>query len=146
MKPKRSTILILATILLLVFSISLAISAPQRAEEPPKFVDRGSPVPTFTVKDRTVVEGFYRSLMGTLAPGSINRTPFSPAVERALVIGSHVPGQVERELRPLPKDLESQLTILAGDFRRYKLGPHVLLVKVADSSIADIIKNAGMTK
>jgi hypothetical protein len=146
MKPKWKIILILTAILLLAFSVSLALSAPQKAEEPPKFIVRGDLVPAFTAKDRDAIAGYYRRLMGTLAPGSINRTPFSLAIEKALAAGSHVPMGVEKELTPLPKELESQLTALAGDYRRYKLGPHVVLVKVADSTIADIIKNAGMTK
>ena len=146
MRLKWKIILILTAILLLAFSVSLALSAPQKGEEPPKFVVRGNLVPAFTAKDRDAIEGYYRRLMGTLAPGSINRTPFSLAIEKALATGSHVPMGVERGLMPLPKELESQLTVLAGDYRRFKLGPHVLLVKVADSAIADIIKNAGMSK
>ena len=146
MRPKWRIIVILTMILLLAFSVSLALSAPQKADEPPKFIVRGDVVPTFAAKDHDVIESFYRRLMGTLAPGSINRTPFTPAVEKALTTGSHVPMGVERELAALPKELESQLTVLSGDYRRFKLGPHVLLVKLADSTIADVIKNAGMAK
>jgi hypothetical protein len=146
MRTKWRIILILTAILLLAFSVSLAWSAPQKAGEAPKFVLRGDVVPTFAAKDREAIEGFYRHLMGTLAPGSINRSPFSPAIEKALATGSHVPMGVEKDLTPLPKELESQLTILAGDYRRFKVGPHVVLVKVADSTIADIIKNAGTAK
>jgi hypothetical protein len=146
MKPKWRIILILTAILLLAFSVSLAWSAPQKTEEPPKFVDRGIRVPVFTAGDRDAIAGFYRRLMGTLAPGSINRTPFSLDIEKALTVGSHVPMAVDRELTPLPRELESQLTVLTGDYRRFRLGPHVLLVKVADLTIADIMKNAGMTK
>ena len=146
MRPKWRIILVLTVILLLAFSVALALSAPQKTEEAPKFVLRGDIVQTFTTKDREAIEGFYRHLMGTIAPGSINRSPFSPAIERALAKGSHVPMGVEKDLTALPKELESQLAILAGDYRRFKLGPHVVLVKVTDSTIADIIKNAGMTK
>ena len=146
MRPKWRIILILTVILLLAFSISLAWSAPQETGEAPKFVLRGDVAQTFTAKDREAIEGFYRHLMGTIAPGSINRSPFSPAIERALAKGSHVPMGVDKDLAPLPKELESQLTVLAGDYRRFKLGPHVVLVKLTDSTIADIIKNAGMTK
>jgi hypothetical protein len=129
-------IVILTAILLLAFSVSLAWSTPQKADA----------LLTFTATDREAIEGFYRHELGTLAPGSINRSPFSPAIERALAKGAHVPMGIDKDLAPLPKDLESKLTILAGDYRRFKAGPHVLLVKVTDSTIADIIKNAGMTK
>jgi hypothetical protein len=129
-------ILILTAILLLAFTVSLAWSAPQKTDT----------LMTFAAKDREAIEGFYRHELGTLAPGSINRSPFSPAIERALAKGSHVPMGIDKDLVPLPKDLESQLTVLAGDYRRFKAGPHVLLVKLTDSTIADIIKNAGMTR
>lgn len=132
MKRKWKMILILTAILLLAFSVSLAWSAPEKV--------------AFTAKDHELITAFYLHLMGTLAPGSINRYPFSPAIEKALAAGSHVPMQLEKDLMPLPKELESQLTLLTGEYRRFKLGRHVLLVKTADLSIIDIIKNAGMTK
>ena len=133
MKPKWKIVLILTAILLLAFSVSLAWSAPERGS-----------APTFTAKDRDAIQGFYLRLMGTLAPGSLNRTPFSPNIEKALTAGSHVPMQLEKEMMPLPMELESKLTVLTGDYGRFKLGNHVLLVKMADLTIADIIKNAGL--
>ena len=132
MNRKWKIVLILTAILLLAFSVSLAWSAPQKM--------------AFTAKDHELITAFYLHLWGTLAPGSINRTPFGPEIERALAIGSRVPMQLDKDLTPLPKELESQLTLLTGEYRRFKLGPHVLLVKTADSTIVDIIKNAGMTK
>ena len=47
-------------------------------------------------------------------------------------------------MMPLLAELESKLTPLTDDYGRYKLGPHVILVKKADLTIADIMKNAGM--
>lgn len=132
MRRNWKWIVLLTVILLLAFSVSLAWSAPPKV--------------AFTAKDHELITAFYLHLMGTLAPGSINRTPFSPAIEKALAAGSHVPMQLEKELKPLPNELESRLTLLTGEYRRFKLGPHVLLVKTADLSIVDIIKNAGMTK
>ena len=101
-------------------------------------------MPVFNVKDQQLIEEFYRHVWGTLAPGTIDRTPFGPSVERVLVTGSKVPMQLEKDLMPLPKELDSQLSLLTADYHRYKLGPHVVLVKVSDLTIADIIKNAGM--
>ena len=132
MNRKWKVILILTAILLLAFSVSLAWSAPDKV--------------AFTAKDHDVITAFYLHLMGTLAPGTINRSPFTPGIEKALAVGSRVPMQLEKDLMPLPKELESQLTMLTGEYRRFKLGTHVLLVKTSDSSIVDIIKNAGMTK
>lgn len=133
MRPKWKIVLILTGILLLAFSVSLAWSAPQKES-----------TPTFTAKDRDAIEGFYLHLMGTLAPGSINRTPFSPNIEKALTKGSHVPMQLEKDLMPLPAELNSKLIPLTGDYGRFKLGNHILVVKMADLTIADIIKNAGL--
>ena len=100
--------------------------------------------PTFTVKDRTLIQTYYDHLIGTLAPGSLDRTPFALGVEKALVVGSHVPMQLEKDLAPLPAKLESQLTPLTGDYARYTLGRHVVLVKKDDLEVADILKNVAV--
>ena len=97
--------------------------------------------PTFSSKDRELIEAYYDHLVGTLAPGSLDRSPFPLGIEKALVSGSHVPMQLERDLERLPAKLESQLTPLTGDYGRYKLGRHVVLVKKTDLEIQDILKN-----
>ena len=100
--------------------------------------------PTFSAKDRELIEAYYSHLIGTLAPGSLDRSAFPLGVEKALVTGSHVPMQLEKELEPLPAKLESQLSQLTGDYGRYTLGRHVVLVKKADLAIADILKNVAV--
>src|SRR5262249_36099777 len=97
--------------------------------------------PAFNAKDRELVESYYNHVVGTLAPGTLDRSPFPLEVEKALVAGSHVPMQLEKEFERLPAKLESQLAPITGDYARYKLGPHVVLVKKADLEIADILKN-----
>jgi hypothetical protein len=52
--------------------------------------------------------------------------------------------QMEKDLMPLPSELEAKLVTLTGDYGRYKLGNHVLIVRMADLTIVDIIKNAGL--
>jgi len=121
-------IAVLVTILILVASIALAQDLK----------------PVFTAKDRALIEGYYTHLIGTLAPGSLDRTPFPLGVEKSLVPGSHVPMQLEKDLQPLPAKLESQLSAITGDYGRYTLGRHVVLVKKADLAIADIIKNVAV--
>jgi len=97
--------------------------------------------PSFSLKDRELIEAYYNHLLGTLAPGSVDRSPFPMGVEKALVAGSHVPMQLEKMLQPLPSKLESQLTPVTGDYGRYTLGRHVVLIRKADLAIADILKN-----
>jgi hypothetical protein len=97
--------------------------------------------PVFTPKDRELIEAYYTRLIGTLAPGSLDRSPFPLGVEKTLAAGSHVPMQLEKDLQPLPAKLESQLSPITGDYGRYKLGRHVVLVKKGDLAIADILKN-----
>jgi hypothetical protein len=133
MRPNWKIILVLTAILICAFSVALAWSTPQKA-----------PTRVFTPVERDAIQAYYLHLMGTLAPGSINRTPFSPNIEKALVTGSHVPMQLEKDLMPLPSELESKLVPLTGDYGRYRLGNHVLLVRMADLTIADIIRNAGL--
>jgi hypothetical protein len=100
--------------------------------------------PAFTAKDQGLIQTYYDHLIGTLAPGSLDRTPFALGIEKALVVGSHVPMQLEKDLAPLPAKLESQLTPLTGDYARYTLGRHVVLVKKGDLEIADILKNVAV--
>ena len=133
MRPNSKIVLILTAILIFAFSIALAWSAPQNA-----------PTRVFTRAERDAIQAYYLHLMGTLAPGSINRTPFSPNIEKALTVRSHVPMQLEKDLMPLPGELESKLVPLSGEYGRYKLGNHVLLIRMADLTIVDIIKNAGL--
>ena len=129
--------LALAVILLLMVSISLAWSAPQN----------GSPekLSVFSAKDRQIIEGYYSHLLGTLAPGSVDRSPFPLGIEETLTPNSHVPMQLERDLQPLPRKLESQLSQITGDYGRYTLGRHVVLVRKSDLAIGDIIKNVAIS-
>jgi hypothetical protein len=117
--------LIAAAVVLLSASIALAQDAK----------------PAFSANDRELIEAYYNHLIGTLAPGSLDRSPFPLGVEKTLVAGSHVPMQLEKDLQPLPAKLESQLSAITGDYGRYKLGRHVVLIKKADLAIADILKN-----
>ena len=103
MRPRWKIILLLTAILLLAFSVAVAWSTPQNAS-----------APTFSAKDRDAIQAFYLRLIGTLAPGSINRTPFSLDIEKALAVGSHVPMQFEKNLAPLPAELETKLVPLTG--------------------------------
>jgi hypothetical protein len=100
--------------------------------------------PTFSAQDRQAIESYYKHFVGTLAPGSLDRSTFSLGVEKALTVGSHVPMQLEKDLEPLPAKLDSQLSQITGDYRRFTLGRHVVLVKKADLEIADIIRNVAV--
>jgi hypothetical protein len=123
-------------ILLFGMAVSLAWSAPQKADEPK--------MPVFSAKDHQVIEDYYNHLVGTLAPGSLDRSGFSLGVEESLAAGSRVPAQFEKDLKPLPTKLESQLSAFTGDYARYTLGRHVVLVRKNDLRIADIIKNVAV--
>ena len=100
--------------------------------------------PTFSPKDRELIETYYNHLIGALAPGSLDRSPFPLGVEKALVAGSHVPMQLEKDLEPLPAKLESQLTPVTSAYGRYKVGRHVVLMRKEDLAIADILKNVAV--
>ena len=128
--------LLLAAILLFAMTISLAWSAPQKSNE--------AKMPVFSAKDRQVIEAYYDHLVGALAPGSLDRSEFPLGIEESLVAGSHVPMQLEKDLKPLPRKVELQLTQITADYRRYTLGRHVVLVRKSDLAIADILKNVAV--
>jgi hypothetical protein len=127
--------LILAVLLLLAFTVSLAWSAPQNDAK----------LPVFSAKDHQLIESYYNHLVGTLAPGSLNRSPFPLGVETSLTPGSNVPMQLEKDLQLLPAKLEDQLSAITGDYARFTLGRHVVLVRKSDLKIGDIIKNVAVT-
>ena len=131
-RPWKIAILLIV-MLLFGIVVSLAWSAPQSGNE--------FRPPVFTHKDHKLIDDYYLHLVGTLAPGSLDRSAFPLGVEASLATGSHVPMQLEKDLRPLPAKLELQLSPLAGEYRRYTLGRHVVLVRKNDLAIADIIKN-----
>lgn len=130
--------LILAVILLFVFSISLAWSTPLQNSD-------ASKLPVFSAKDRQLIEAYYNHLIGTLAPGSLDRSSFEPGIETALARGSTVPMQLEKALQPLPGKLDLQLSQITGNYARYTLGRHVVLVRKGDLAIGDIIKNIAVS-
>jgi hypothetical protein len=100
--------------------------------------------PKFTTKDRELIEAYYNHIIGTLAPGSVDRSSFPPEVERSLVPGGQVPMRLEKELERLPQQLESQLSEIASSYGRYKLGRHIILMKKEDRAVADILKNVAL--
>jgi hypothetical protein len=128
--------LLFAAILIFAMTVSLAWSAPQKTDAPR--------LPVFNANDRQLIEAYYNALVADLAPGSIDRSGFALGVEKALVVGSHVPMQFEKDLKPLPGKLEVQLTQLTGDYGRYTLGRHVVLVHKGDLAISDIIKDVAV--
>lgn len=97
--------------------------------------------PAFTPKDREQIEAYYNHVIGTLAPGSLDRSSLGPAVEKALATGSRLPMQLEKDLEPLPAKLDSHLSQITGDYGRFKVGRHVVLLRKTDLLIADIMKN-----
>jgi hypothetical protein len=127
--------LLLAVILLFAMTISLAWGA-QKPDEPK--------MPVFSAKDREVIETYYKHILGNIAPGTLDRSGFQFEIEHALVAGSRVPMQVEKDLQQLPRNIESQLTQITSEYERYRLGRHVLLVRKPDLVIADIIKNVAV--
>jgi hypothetical protein len=100
--------------------------------------------PVFTANDRAAIENYYNHIIGALAPGSIDRTSFPPDIEKALAPGSKIPAQVEKQLQLLPAKLQSQLSQISGDYDRFKLGRHVVLIRRSDLTIADILKNVAL--
>ena len=127
------TLLLIAVFILLAMGMSQAWGAPQNEK-----------TPVFTANERELINEYYKHLLGTLAPASLDRAGFTFEIDRVLVTGSHVPLQLEKKLEPLPDKLESQLSLITGAYRRFKLGNHVVLIRRADLAIADIVKNAGM--
>ena len=128
--------IMLTVILLFALVATLAWSAPQSRDE--------LRMPAFTDKDHKLIDDYYLHLVGALAPGSLDRSAFSLGIEQSLAAGSHVPMQLERDLKPLPPKLETQLSQLTGEYGRYTLGRHIVLVRKGDLAIADIIKNVAV--
>jgi hypothetical protein len=107
-------------------------------------VSQTSKLPKFTAQDRERIEAYYNHLIGTLAPGSLDRSSFPPEVERALIVGGHVSTGLDKELERLPEKLEAQLSQAARSYGCYRLGRHVILMNKEDRLIADILRNVAL--
>jgi hypothetical protein len=134
-RPWKVAILLIV-IFLFAFVVSLAWSAPKDGNE--------YKMPVFTDTDHKLIDDYYLHLVGTLAPGSLDWSAFPLGIEQSLASGSRIPMQLAKDLKPLPPKLESQLSQLTGEYGRYTLGRHVVLVRKGDMAIADIIKNVAV--
>jgi len=131
-----STNFVVRTLLLIALLLVATVAVMgQTAEKPAKA--------EFTSADREMIQSYYKHLLGTLAPASLDRKGFPPEVEKGIASGNKLPEQLEKQLQLLPKELEEKLSLPMAGYLRYKLGNHVLLVRRSDPMIADIIKNAG---
>jgi hypothetical protein len=130
------TKMMIRTLLVIALLLAAAIAVMgQTADKPAKAA--------FTAADRETIQNYYKHLLGTLAPASLDRKGFPPEVEKGIAIGNKLPEQLEKQLQLLPKELEDKLSLPQAGYLRYKLGNHVLMVRRSDLLIADIIKNAG---
>jgi hypothetical protein len=132
MKPKLMIRILFALALLLLGAVAVMGQTPEKSDKV-----------QFAAADREAVNSYYKHLLGTLAPASLDRKGFSPEIEKLLKPGEKIPLQLEKQLELLPKELESKLTLSAAGYLRYKLGRHVLLVRRTDLMIVDIIREAG---
>ena len=131
-----NTKMMIRTLLVIVLLLAAAaVVMGQTADKPAKV--------EFTSADREMIQNYYKHLLGTLAPATLDRKGFPPDVEKGIAIGNKLPGQLEKQLQLLPKELENKLSLPQAGYLRYKLGNHVLMVRRSDLLIADIIKNAG---
>ena len=131
-----STNFVVRTLLLIALLLVATVAVMgQTAEKPAKA--------EFTSADREMIQNYYKHLLGTLAPASLDRKGFPPEVEKGIASGNKLPEQLEKQLQLLPKELEEKLSLPMAGYLRYKLGNHVLLVRRSDLMIADLIKNAG---
>jgi hypothetical protein len=99
--------------------------------------------PAFTDTERSTINQFYKHFISTMAPASLDRSPFSPEIDRSLAARARVPMALEKKLELLPQELQSKLSLLTGNYKYYKLGWHVLIVNQSDMTIVDIVRNAG---
>src|SRR5437879_4163083 len=63
----------------------------------------------FSAADRKTIDVYYTHLIGTLAPGSLDRSDFPVEIEKVLRAGGKVPLQLEKKLEPLPRELETKV-------------------------------------
>jgi hypothetical protein len=131
MKPKLDLRIVLLAIVALI-AVCVTLSAAEK-------------MPRFTVNDHKVIDAYFRQQFGDIAPGSINRSTFSPDIERALRSGEKLPLQFQKKLETLPRELEEKLSGQPAGYAIYKLGHHVVLLRRSDLMIADIVKDAGLT-
>jgi hypothetical protein len=131
----RSKLVIKSALLILTLLCAAIVVSGQASDK--------SKTPKFSTADRATINAYYKSKMGNLAPGSLDRKGLPPDIDRALVVGAKLPEQLEKKLENLPADLEKKVSLPAGGYQMYKLEHHVLILRRSDREIADIIRDAG---
>jgi len=134
---------VIQILLLLLVFMSVFVGALAWSAEPQDVKKAGL---AFTAKDRQIIGDYYKRIIGNIAPGSLDRSTFSVSVEKDIARGGHLPRSVEKDLERLPKDLESQLSSPSNNYEYYRIGHHVILVRLIDLSIADVIKDVAWSK
>ena len=92
----------------------------------------------FADHDRDEIRGWYAANYRHLPPGLAKRDRLPPGLERQLVIRGTFTPELQREVRPVPVDLDRRLPPPPPDCDRVVVGAHIVLRNRSTNVIVDI--------
>jgi hypothetical protein len=102
-------------------------------KKPEKKAETAVVVTQFGTHDREIITTYYtRASRG-------RREGLPPGLEKQLIRNGTLPPGLQKKLQPFPRGLEIQLPPLAPGYRRAIVGNHVVVYKVDNYSILDVI-------
>jgi hypothetical protein len=92
----------------------------------------------FADHDRDEIRGWYASNYRHLPPGLAKKDRLPPGLERQLVVRGSFTPELQREVYPVPVDLERRLPPPPPDCDRVVVGAHIVLRNRSTNVIVDV--------
>ena len=113
----------------------------KREESEYASIKGGNHPPYFLPNEQRIIREFFYGYSG-LPPGLAKRRGnLPPGLQRQLKRNGTLPPGLQKRLRPLPFDLENQLSSIPAIWRRVILGAHIILQDRRTGKILDLIEN-----
>jgi Ni/Co efflux regulator RcnB len=92
----------------------------------------------FAEHDRDEIRGWYASNHRHLPPGLAKKDRLPPGLERQLVVRGAFTPEMQRDMYPVPVDLERRLPPPPPDCDRVVVGAHIVLRNRSSNVIVDV--------
>lgn len=116
-----------------------AASDEKAKPEKPDKPDKPGHGPAFGKDDADKIRIWFHDNQNGLPPGLAKRDQLPPGLQKHLVKNGTLPPGLQKKLYPLPRALEIKLPRVPRGYRRYVIGPHVVLIERRTYRIVDII-------
>jgi len=117
----------------------------KQGKAPPSAQSRSAPAAQtriFSTADQRLIREWFsnKNNQAGLPPGLAKRETLPPGVQRQLQRNGKLPPGLDKQIQPLPPDLESRLPQVPPGVRRIVIGGNVILLEEKTAAILDIIE------